>query len=84
MGEDMCFCFSDLFEGNFIFTDTGSLYVIDFTHASFLPTSFMTFAFEQRFPVCRIRDHFDLPKGNLEGMRAAAYYFLIGSRKIGK
>lgn len=83
-GEDMCFCFSDLFEGNFIFTETGSLYVVDFTDVSFLPTSFMTYAFDQRWPACQImRDRFDLPQGNLRAMRLAGYYFMISYRKIG-
>jgi serine/threonine protein kinase len=84
-GEDLCFCFSDLFEGNFIFTDTGNLCVVDFNHVSFLPTSFMAYAFDQPRLVCaKIKDRFDLSQANLEGMRAAGYYFMISTRKIGK
>lgn len=41
----MCFCFSDIQGHNFIFTDSGSgsLYIIDFGHAAFLPLSFMAY-----------------------------------------
>ncbi|KAK3942563.1 hypothetical protein QBC46DRAFT_426480 [Diplogelasinospora grovesii] len=44
--ERMCFCYSDIEDHNFIFTDAtqGYLYVIDFEHAAFLPVSFMSYA----------------------------------------
>ncbi|KAH6718703.1 hypothetical protein BKA61DRAFT_261570 [Leptodontidium sp. MPI-SDFR-AT-0119] len=83
-GESFCFCFADLFEGNFIFTATSSLYIVDFHHASFLPTSFMTYALNQPRPVCAaIKDKFDLPTKNLAAMRVAGYYFMISSRQAG-
>jgi serine/threonine protein kinase len=83
-GEKLCFCFADLFEGNFIFTESNTLYIVDFHHAAFLPTSFMTYALDQPRPVCAaIKDKFALPQNNLAAMRVAGYYFMIGSRKIG-
>lgn len=83
--EKLCFCFSDLYEGNFIFTSTGNLYVVDFDHVSFLPTSFMTYALDQPRPVCEaIRDKLLLPQRNLLGLRVAGYYFMKSWRKVGK
>lgn len=80
----MCFCFADLYEGNFIFTESNSLYVVDFHHVSFLPTSFMTYALDQPRPVCAaIRDKFPLPRNNLAAMKVAGYYFMISWRKVG-
>jgi hypothetical protein len=80
----MFFCFADLFEGNFIFTNKGNLYIVDFHHASFLPTSFMTYALDHRRPVCAaIRDKFTLPQNNLAAMRVARYYFMMSWRKVG-
>ena len=45
----MCFCYADINEHNFIFTNLAerNLYVIGFEHASFLPTSFMSYALFQ-------------------------------------
>lgn len=40
----MSFCYSDLQMHNFMHTDSGQLYVIDFEHAAFLPISFMSYA----------------------------------------
>ena len=83
--EDLCFYFSDLYEGNFIFTDECELYILDFHHAGFLPTSFMTYAFDQPRPVCEaIKGKFVLPEENLSAMRVAGHNFMIRWRKAGK
>ncbi|KAH6675107.1 hypothetical protein B0J14DRAFT_29184 [Halenospora varia] len=83
--EDICFCFSDLYEGNFIFTDEDDLYILDFHHAGFLPVSFMTYAFDQPRPVCEaIKGKFVLPQENLPAMRVAGHNFMIRWRKAGK
>ncbi|KAH8587953.1 hypothetical protein B0O99DRAFT_601232 [Bisporella sp. PMI_857] len=83
-GEKMCFCFSDLFEGNFIFTPTNTLYIADFHHAAFLPPSFMARALDQPRPVCAaIKEQFSLPQKNLSAMRVAGYYFGISTRRVG-
>ncbi len=44
--ERMCFCYSNIQEHNFIFSEPTQrcLYVIDFEHAAFLPVSFMSYA----------------------------------------
>lgn len=83
--EELCFCYSDLFEGNFIFTDKGDLYVVDFEHASVLPASFMTYALDQPRPACTaIKKDFALPYENLEAMRVAGHNFMIRWRKAGE
>lgn len=83
--EELCFCYSDLFEGNFIFTDNGDLYVVDFEHASILPASFMTYALDQPRPACiAIKKDFALPYENLEAMRVAGHNFMIRWRKAGE
>lgn len=82
--EKLYFCFSDLYEGNFILSHNGSLYVLDFEHASFLPISLMTYALIQARPVCTaIRDKLSLPQENLPGMRLACSYFVMSTRRIG-
>jgi hypothetical protein len=74
-----------MYEGNFIFTDAGDLYIIDFEHAAFLPESFMTYAFDQPRVVCaKIKDRFSLPLGNLKAMKVAGWYFMMSWRKIGE
>ncbi|KAJ3542259.1 hypothetical protein NM208_g4192 [Fusarium decemcellulare] len=65
------FVFSDLYEGNFMFTENEDLYVIDFEQANFLPLSFMTYAMIQHHDVCSLKDRFSLPENNLEIMRRA-------------
>ena len=83
--ENLCFCFSDLYEGNFIFTNKCDLYIIDFHHVAFLPTSFMAYALEQPHPVCKaLRTKLDLPQENLRAMKVAGHYFMISWRKAGK
>ena len=80
----MCFCFSDLYEGNFIYTESGELYIVDFEHVSLVPTSFMTYALNQPRRVCSgIKHQFDLPQDNLEALRVVGHYFMISSRRIG-
>lgn len=82
--EKLYFCFCDFYKGNFIFSDDGSLCVFDFEQASFLPTSFMTFALIQSRPACfAIRDKLSLPQGNLPAMRLACGYFVMSVRRIG-
>ncbi|KAH8790921.1 hypothetical protein F5882DRAFT_377049 [Hyaloscypha sp. PMI_1271] len=81
--EKLYFCFSDLYEGNFILSHNGSLYVLDFEHASFLPISLMTYALIKARPVCTaIRDKLSLPQENLPGMRLACSYFVMSTRRI--
>ncbi|KAH6714389.1 hypothetical protein BKA61DRAFT_575161 [Leptodontidium sp. MPI-SDFR-AT-0119] len=69
--------------GNFIFTNKGDLYIVDFEHAGFLPASFMTYALDQPRPVCiAIKNDFAfLPYENLEAMRVAGHNFMIRWRK---
>ncbi|RFU32172.1 hypothetical protein B7463_g4188, partial [Scytalidium lignicola] len=81
--------YSDLFEGNFIFTNTGDLYIIDFDLASFLPLSFQDFAL--RFPsvmsctvASRIQGEFkDLPQENFIVMKRVSGLMCQSSRKLG-
>lgn len=81
--EKLYFCFCDFYEGNFIFSDNGSIYVFDFEQASFLPISLMTYALIQARPVCTaIRDKLSLPQENLPGMRLACSYFVGSTRRI--
>ncbi|OAA53510.1 Protein kinase-like domain protein [Niveomyces insectorum RCEF 264] len=61
--------YSDMHAANFLFTDSGDLYVVDFDHAALLPLSFMTFALcfpsMVSMPVAdRIKRDFDLPRAN--------------------
>ncbi|KAH6675918.1 hypothetical protein B0J14DRAFT_538581 [Halenospora varia] len=84
LGEHICFCFSDLYEGNFIFTDK-DLYILDFEHAGFLPVNFMTYAFDQPRPVCKaIKEKFELPDKNLSAMKVAGYNFMVRWRNAGE
>ncbi|KAL2292419.1 hypothetical protein FJTKL_09391 [Diaporthe vaccinii] len=78
------FYFADFYEGNFIFTDSGDLYLIDFDQAGFLPLSFMAYALADKWPVgFWIKDRLQLPESNIEAMRRASHWFLISFRKIG-
>lgn len=89
--EKLCFYYSDFYEGNFIFTDSGEICLIDFDKAGFLPQSFMVFALAESHwaPGNWIEDIImsSLPKGDLEGieknlkaMRHIFYYLAIGCR----
>jgi hypothetical protein len=81
----MCFCFTDLFEGNFIFTGSGNLHIVDYYHTSFLLTSFITYTLNQPRPICAaIKDEFKLPQKCLTAMKVAGYYFMISSRSLGR
>ncbi|PMD57698.1 uncharacterized protein K444DRAFT_631859 [Hyaloscypha bicolor E] len=40
--EQLCFCYSDIWEHNFVITEAREIYVLDFGDATFLPTSFMS------------------------------------------
>ncbi|OAA68020.1 Protein kinase-like domain protein [Niveomyces insectorum RCEF 264] len=87
--RDLNLVFSDLHTGNFIFTPSGDLYVIDFDMAAFLPLSFMTFAL--RFPTMMSgevaaairKDFLDLPQQNVDAMLHVAGTFMRGSNKMG-
>ncbi|PSS28280.1 hypothetical protein M430DRAFT_24627 [Amorphotheca resinae ATCC 22711] len=82
--ESLCFCYSDLYEGNVMFTDTGTLYIIDFEHAAFLPTSFMTLSLSLDRPINEaLRNKLSLPQENLNAMQAARYYFQISGHGVG-
>lgn len=83
--RNLRFYYSDFFAGNFIFTDSGDLCVIDFDQAGFLPQSFIMFAIvESRwYPGYWIKDTLKLPEDNLEAMKNIFYWFAIGCR-VGK
>lgn len=83
--RELHFYLGDLYHGNFILTDSGDLYFIDFEQAGFLLLSFMAYALADRWPVgFWIKDRLGLPEDNLEAMRRAAYWFLVGVPGIGK
>jgi hypothetical protein len=83
--EKLCFCFSDLYEGNFLFSANGDLYVLDFEQAGFLPISFMTYALIQDRLVCAaIEEKLSLPQGNLPGIIKAGSYFIMSTHTIGE
>ncbi|KAM5347067.1 hypothetical protein ACJ41O_010072 [Fusarium nematophilum] len=78
------FIFSDLYSGNFMFTDRGDLYVIDFERANFLPLSFMTYAMIQWRGVCwLLKERFSLPEENLEVMRTVCTLLVMSTPKLG-
>ncbi|KAG4429683.1 hypothetical protein IFR05_014838 [Cadophora sp. M221] len=81
--EDLCFYYSNFFEGNFIFTNKGDFYIVDFEHAGVLPARFITYALDQPRPACTaIKKEFTfLPYENLEAMRVAGHNFMIRWRK---
>lgn len=82
--RDLHFVFSDLYEGNFMFTDAGSLFIIDFEQAAFLPLSFMSFAMVQQHHICDLlRDALHLPSENTDAMRHICSLFAKSSTKIG-
>ncbi|KAH7153356.1 hypothetical protein EDB81DRAFT_882294 [Dactylonectria macrodidyma] len=82
--SDLHFVFSDLYEGNFMFTDDGDTYVIDFEQANFLPLCFMTYATVQfRDVACFLRGRLDLPQENLHALRHICSLFFMSWSKIG-
>lgn len=84
--RNLCFYYSDFFDGNFIFTDSGDLYVIDFDQAGFLPQSFMMFAMADSrwYPGHWIKDILRLPEDNLKAMQNIFYWFTIGVAWLGE
>lgn len=82
--RDLHFVFADLYEGNFMFTDNGDVYVIDFEQASFLPLSFMTYAMVQMRAVAgALRNKLDLPEENVPAMRHICSWFVMSWTKLG-
>lgn len=82
--RDLHFVFADLYEGNFMFTDNGDVYVIDFEQAGFLPLSFMTYAMVQMRAVAgMLHDKLDLPQENIPAMRHICSLFVMSWAKIG-
>lgn len=65
-------------EDNFIITDTGQIYVIDFDDATFLPTSFMSFVlYGGKKPLARrISDKVSIPRSANHGAMSHASYVL--------
>lgn len=84
--RDLRFYYSDFFPGNFIFTATSDLYLIDFDQAGFLPPSFMSYALaESRWaPGLWIKDILRLPEHNLDAMKNIFYWFAIGVSWLGE
>lgn len=77
---------SDFFDGNFIFTNSGDLCIIDFDQAGFLPQSFIMFAMAESrwYPGNWIKDILRLPEDNLDAMRNIQYWFSVGVVWLGK
>lgn len=86
--EELCMCYSDISEDNFLITNAGQIYVIDFQDAAFLPTSFMTFVLKAGIkPLAQtISDKVSLPKSiNLDAMfRATHLFHMISNRALRK
>ncbi|KAF7558496.1 hypothetical protein G7046_g5667 [Stylonectria norvegica] len=82
--RELRFVFADLYEGNFMFTDAGDLYVIDFEQASFLPLSFMSYAMIQHHDVCgALEGKLDLPQENIPAMRHICGLLVMSVPTIG-
>lgn len=84
---DLHLVFSDLYEGNFMFTATGDTYLIDFEQTNFLPLSFMTYALIQDSAVCRAlgkKFQVDLPQENIMAMQRICRFFIMSTRTLGK
>lgn len=84
--RNLCFYYSDFYENNFMFTDSGDLYVIDLDQAGFLPPSFMSYALAESHwaPGRWVGDVLKLPEHNLEVMKKIHYFFMICSSNIGE
>lgn len=84
--RDLSFYYSDFYDGNFIFTDSGDICVIDFDQAGFLPRSFMMYAMNESswYPGHWIKDVLGLPKDNLKAMKRIGYWFAIGVSWLGE
>ncbi|KAH8762967.1 kinase-like domain-containing protein [Hyaloscypha finlandica] len=78
--EQLCFCYSDIWEHNFIITEARQIYVIDFGDAAFLPTSFMSLVLQnpKGLLLPNISSRISFPESpNLNAMRRASYVFKI-------
>lgn len=86
--RELHFVYSDFNRTNFIFTENGDLYIIDFDYANFLPISFMHFALEAPSIVSmevagQIKHEFeDLPSNNLPGMIKACSLMAMSSLRF--
>jgi hypothetical protein len=76
--DEVCLCYSDIRMDNFLITKAGEIYVIDFEHAAFLPTRFMSFALHGRTKALAqmTSDKISLPKSANRGAMGVAHYFL--------
>jgi hypothetical protein len=86
--EQLCFCYSDIWEHNFVITEAREIYVLDFGDATFLPTSFMSLVLQNPggFLLSKISSRISFPESpNLNAMRRASYVLKIASSsRIGK
>lgn len=84
--RDLSFYYSDFYDGNFIFTDSGDICVIDFDQAGFLPQTFMMHAMNESswYPGHWIKDVVGLPKDNLKAMKRIGYWFAVGVSWLGE
>lgn len=89
--EKLCFYYSDFFQGNFIFTDSGEICLIDFDKAGFLPSSFMIYALTEshwdpgrwiknNIMLSLREDELKAVENNLEAMRNIFSWLAIGCR----
>lgn len=86
--RNLCFYYSNFFPGNFIFTDTGNLYLIEIDQAGFPPSSFVSYALTESCwaPGLWTKDTgiLRLPEHNLDAMKNIAYWFTISSSWLGE
>lgn len=84
--KSLSFYYSDFYAGNFIFTDSGDVCVIDFDQAGFLPLSLMSFAVAESdwFLGRWLRDVLRIPEHNLAALKGIHYFFMIGVHDLGE
>jgi len=86
--EKLCLSYSDIWEDNFIITETGQIYVIDFEAAAFLPTSLTSFVLHKPAKplVPKVSARISFPQSaNLSALHQASYVLKISSDpRIGK
>jgi hypothetical protein len=77
--EQLCFCYSDIREHNFVITEARQICVLDFGDATFLPTSFMSLVLQNpKGLLPKISSRISFPESpNLNAMRRASYVFKI-------
>ncbi|KAG5729108.1 hypothetical protein E4T56_gene3159 [Termitomyces sp. T112] len=83
--DPVCFYYEDIDFGNFLVAGD-QLYVIDFEHTGFAPTSFMSYSLANpRARSNSILSHIKFPKSdNVRGLgRAAYFFFMTGNNRIG-